>query len=287
MWRGIKRCLTIKRKEPPTRVVYLLPFAVQWARTGLWDQLAQAALSIPGAKALKSERMVRFPNGAVFQCGGADNPDVWRGGGADEAICDEFDDMNPSIIPLVIEPMLSDREGTLLISGTPKGRGLLRDKWMTAGTSDEWSRLMLTYKDTGVLPEPAIDRLRREMTEDEFAQELECSFDAPHAGSIFGAKMARAQIEGRITRFAWEPSMPVHTAWDLGRRHAMVIWCFQTIGREVRVIDVLWGVGGDLPAFAKDLDKRPYKYGKHLLPHDVRVGELGTGKTRVETLLGA
>jgi hypothetical protein len=78
MWRGLRRALIDKR--PNARVVHLLPFGVQWHRTGLWDQVVQAAEAIPGADVQRSNMAIKLPNGATFQCGGCDNPDVWRGG---------------------------------------------------------------------------------------------------------------------------------------------------------------------------------------------------------------
>jgi hypothetical protein len=122
IWRGLKRCATEKKWSNP-RVVHILPYGVQWHRTGLWDDLVRAAESIPGAVVRRSEMSIRLPNGGVYQCGGADNPDVWRGGGAIECIIDEFDDTPQTMVLLVIEPMLADRDGTLAL-GTPKGNGL-------------------------------------------------------------------------------------------------------------------------------------------------------------------
>jgi hypothetical protein len=86
-----------------------------WKRTGLWDQVARAAEAIPGAVVMRSELVAKFPNGGVYQCGGADNPDAWRGG-LREVIADEFDDMPPQLVPLVIEPMLANRVGALVRS---------------------------------------------------------------------------------------------------------------------------------------------------------------------------
>ena len=117
MWRGLKRALTDPKPLP--RVVHILPYGVMWARTGLWDQLVRAADVIPGAAVRRSEMAIKLPNGGTYQCGGCDNPDSWRGGAADEAVIDEADDTPPSLVPLVIEPMLADRNGTLVLSGTP------------------------------------------------------------------------------------------------------------------------------------------------------------------------
>ena len=36
--------------------------------------------------------------------------------------------------------------------------------------------------------------------------------------------------------------------------------------------------------YVKELDKRPYKWGTHVLPHDAEAKELGTGKSRIEVM---
>ena len=38
----------LTEKKPNPRVVHILPYGVMWKRTGLWEQLAQAADAIPG-----------------------------------------------------------------------------------------------------------------------------------------------------------------------------------------------------------------------------------------------
>lgn len=193
VWRGFKRVLSVERALP--RVVYLLPFLVQWERTGLWDVVKTAARSIPYATIRESDKQIRFAGGGVFQAGGTDNPDAWRGGYADEAILDEFEDMPPSVVPLVIMPMLSDRKGTLVLSGTPKGRGMLRQKFHEAAARVGWSRYLLTYRETGALSEEAITRLRNELTPQQFAQEMECDFTAPGSQQFIGPEAVDGAIE--------------------------------------------------------------------------------------------
>jgi hypothetical protein len=168
MWMGIKRCLT--EPKPLPRVVHILPYGVMWSRTGLWDQLVRAAECVPGAEIRKSSMSIRFANGSVFQAGGADNQDSWRGSGADLVIIDEFDDTPPSMVPLVIEPMLADRDGVLVRSGTPKGKGLLQAAYERAKITPGHSAYLLDYTKTGALTDVAIARLREEMSDEEFAQ---------------------------------------------------------------------------------------------------------------------
>ena len=285
MWRGIRRACVEKRPNP--RVVHLLPYNVMWRRTGLWDQVARAAETIPRAEVLKSEGAIKFPNGGTYQCGGADNPDAWRGGYADELIADEFDDMPADLVALVIEPMLADRAGTLVRSGTPKGKGLLQDAYERAKTTPGYSSYLLDYRKTKALPAEAIETLRREMSEEEFAQELECSFNAPNSGSYYGALMNEAERQGRITTVDYDPALPVWTSWDLGIDDATAIWCAQiTVGGQFRFIDYIEDSGAALDHYVGLLQERPYRYEMHLLPHDAAVKELGSGRSRTETLNG-
>jgi hypothetical protein len=285
MWRGLKRCLTERKALP--RVVHILPYGVMWKRTGLWDQVMRAADAIPGATIKRSDAAIRLPNGGIYQVGGADNPDSWRGGYADEVIIDEFDDTPVSMVPLVIEPMLADRDGSLLRSGTPKGRGLLQAAYDRARTTPGYSAYLLDCTRTGALSEAAIARLKQEMTEEEFAQEMMCSFEAPNSGSYYGKLLQAAETEGRITAVPYDPALPVWTSWDLGIDDSTAIWFAQiTRAGQWRIIDYIEDSGAGLDHYAKLLATRPYSYERHLLPHDVEVRELGSGRSRRETLQG-
>lgn len=285
MWRGLKRALT--EPKPLPRVIHILPYGVMWSRTGLWDQVVRAADAIPGAVVRRSELAVKLANGGTYVCGGADNQDSWRGSYADEVILDEADDCPQSMVPLIIEPMLADRNGTLVRSGTPKGRGLLQAAYDRAKTTPGYSSYLLDYRKTGALSDEAIATLRQEMSAEEFAQELECSFASPNSGSYYGKLMDEAEREGRITSVPYDPALRVWTAFDLGIDDATAIWCAQiTRGGEWRLIDYIEDSGVGLDHYAKLLATRPYLYEKHLLPHDAAVRELGSGRSRIETLHG-
>ena len=230
---------------------------------------------------------IKFANGSVYMCGGCDNPDVWRGGGAIEVCVDEYDDTTPSLVPLVIEPMLADTNGSLVRSGTPKGRGILQAAYDRARTTPGYSSYLLDYTKTNVLSDESIARLRTEMTEDEFLQELCVSFNAPNSGSYYGKLISDADTEGRITAVPHDPALKVWTAWDLGVDDSTAIWCAQiTRGGEWRMIDYIEDSGAGLDHYVRLLQQRPYVYEMHLLPHDAAVRELGSGRSRIETLHG-
>lgn len=297
IWRGLKKALTEDRrhipahrrnlKSDPPRVVHVLPANVMWQRTGLWDKVARAAEMIPGAVAWKSVFRVELPNGGVYQCGGMDKPDSYRGSYADEVIEDEADDVIASGLDMVIEPMLSDYDGSRVKIGTPKGNGRLAAAYDEAGHNPAASRYLLPWQSTGALDESQINRLRGTLDAEEFAQELECSFTAPNSGSYYGRWLDDAIREDRIRQVTYDPRLPVHTCWDLGMDDYTAIWWFQrSPGGEWRWLEYFEDNRSGLDYYAKIIHQKPYNYGKHFLPHDVEVQEMGTGQSRRATLRG-
>ena len=82
----------------------------------------------------------------------------------------------------------------------------------------------------------------------------------------------------------YDPVAQVWTAWDLGIADATAIWFAQVVGREVHVIDYYETSGADLGHYVREIVRRPYVYGGHIVPHDAQAKELGTGKSRLEVL---
>ena len=298
VWRGLRKALTHDRRHMPAdrrnlradppRVVHVLPERVMWQRTGLWDKVTRAAETIPGAEAFKSELRVLLPNGGVYQCGGMDKPDGWRGGYADEVVEDEADDVIAAGLDMVVVPMLTDYRGARVKVGTPKGNGRLADAYNAAAGQPETSRYLLRWQDTGVLDDKQIDELRRDLDEEEFAQEMECSFTSPNAGSYYGKWLDVAVREERITRVLYDPALPVYTSWDLGMDDSTAIWIFQISPRgEWRWLEYHEDSGIGLDSYAKMLLAKDYIYKRHLLPHDVEVRELTfQGRSRRQYLEG-
>jgi hypothetical protein len=103
-------------------------------------------------------------------------------------------------------------------------------------------------------------------------------------GSYYGSLMEAAEKEKRITKVLHDALLPVHTAWDLGIGDATAIWCVQLAGQEIRLIDYIENSGVGLDWYTRELDRRPWKWGEHILPHDAEARELGTGRSRLEVL---
>lgn len=112
----------------------------------------------------------------------------------------------------------------------------------------------------------------------------EGDFKVHNEGAYYAKEMRDARTQNRIGFVPYEPSLGVITSWDLGIGDSTSIWFFQVSGAEIRIIDYYENAGVGLDHYARVLQERGYVYKEHILPHDVRVKELGSGKSRLETL---
>src|SRR3546814_13063665 len=83
-------------------------------------------------------------------------------------------------------------------------------------TQPDWFTALFRAGETGIIPAEELAAARRAMSEEQYAQEFECSFDAAIMGAYYGKLLAAAERDGRIGAMPWEPALPVHNAWDLG-----------------------------------------------------------------------
>lgn len=281
----------VECRKPNPRFGYLAPFFVQ-AKDIAWLYLLQYAEQLIqlGGKVNASELSVTLPhNGAVIRLYGAENADRMRGVYFDGIAIDEAQDIAPHVLTQIIMPALADRQGWLDVGGTPKGWSNLLGQLLKIAKqkSDEWFLQVLKGSETGILPDDELERLRALMPENEYEAEIECSFDAAITGAYYGKEFARADKEKRITVVQHDPSVPVHTAWDLGYSDDTAIWWYQVVGAEIHLIDFYAASGLDIKHYADQiaLDSRRYRYGIHWLPHDAQAKTLASGGKSIEEQL--
>lgn len=285
--RLIKDAVTCEKQNP--RFAYLAPFFVQ-AKDIAWAYLKHYTAPILelGGKVNESELSVQFAhNAAVIRLYGADNAERLRGLYFDGLAADEAQDIKPSVLTQIIMPALSDRQGWLDLSGTPKGWGnLLGETYKRSQDDPEWFVQILKASQTGLIPQDELDRLKRAMPANEYEQEFECSFDAAITGAYYAPGLRQLDEDGKITSVPYDPAALVHTAWDLGVADSTTIWFWQQFGKEIRVIDYYEAAGYGLDHYASLLREKRYSYGQHFAPHDIEVRELGTGRSRLEIASG-
>lgn len=264
----------LKTRKPRARYGYVAPTYGQ-AKNIAWGYIKEATRAIPGIKVSESETSVTLPNGAYIRCYGVDNPDALRGVYFDGIVCDEFAMWEGRAWTEVIRPTLSDRQGWAVFIGTPNGAtnkfAKLRERAMAPGSG--WFYLELKASETGVLPQAELDEARLEMTEDEYAQEYECSFTAAIRGAYFGKHVDDLDRRGGIKRGAearalYDATEPVCIAHDPGRDDAWAIWFWQVVNGEFRFIDYFEESGYDVDEIVEVLGNKPYRYETWWVPHD-------------------
>jgi phage terminase large subunit len=87
--------------------------------------------------------------------------------------------------------------------------------------------------------------------------------------------------EGRASKVPFDPSLPVHTVWDIGWTDDTAILLFQVAAGEVRVPDSFAANGKAVDWYCDELAARAQKhdlrFGHHWLPHDAQATHLAAG----------
>lgn len=271
------------------RFAYIAPQLNQ-AKDVIWTYLKRFAGPLITDKN-EADLWVEVPNAAGsvsrLRVYGADNADRLRGGYLDFALLDEFADMAPSVFGMIVRPMLADREGGATFIGTIKGRNHLWEMHEERRDDPEWFTMYARASETGIIPPSELREMQKVMTTEEYAQEMELDADAAIRGAYWGKELADAEAAGRMCLVEADPDLPVHTAWDLGVGPNMAVWWWQAVGNEIRVLDFYENQTVDVgfPHYAAVQASKPWKRGDDWVPHDAKVRELGTGLTRIESMI--
>jgi phage terminase large subunit len=268
-------------ERPNPRYAYIAPTYSQAKRVA-WDYLTHFARPL-NATANIAELRVDF-YGRRIQLYGSDNPDSLRGQYFDGVVLDEIGDQNPKIWNEIIRPALADRKGWCLFIGTPKGNNHFKDLFDRAGQEEGWSALQFKASETKLLDEKELWAARKEMGDDKYNQEFECSFNAAVEGSYYGKLLNDLEEKGRMCHIDRDDLCQTYVAWDLGMGDSTALWVCQATGQEKRIMDYVENHGQGLDWYVNWLKENNWHKAEQLLPHDVEVRELGTGKSRLEVL---
>lgn len=239
----------------------------------------------------EQEMFIRFVNGSTWQLVGSDRYNSLVGAGVAGVTFSEFALANPSAWAY-IRPMLEENDGWAAFITTPRGRNHGHAMLEMAKTNPKWFAEVLSIKDTGALSEEQIEESLKEYIalygEDlgraQFEQEYLCSFNAAILGAFYAREMFAVRQEGRVKPIVPVPGIPVHTAWDIGVRDDTSIWWFQVYAGKVWILDCYTASGVGVDHYAEICHSKPYLRGLDFVPHDAKVKEWGTGRTRIETM---
>lgn len=243
------------------------------------------------------DMFIEFVNGSTWQLLGSDRYDSHVGAGAVGIAYSEWALCNPAAWAYH-SPMVRETNGYAAFITTPRGRNHAKKMVDDFRHDPKWFTEILSIEDTGALSPEQLDEALGEYVSTHgedlgralFEQEYLCSFDIAIMGAYFAHEMRAVRREGRIDPTLEAINAPVHRAWDLGVRDDTSIWWFQVVGGQVYILDCYSQSGAGVDHYAEVIEQRAQEHGWadgiDFVPHDAKVREWGTGRTRVETMRG-
>lgn len=282
----------IAAHQRPATYWHLLPQASQ-ARKAIWEAInphtGKRRIDEAFPPALRettreNEMLIKLKCGSTWQVVGSDNYNSLVGSPPAGVTVSEWALANPAA-RAYLRPILAENGGWQAYITTPRGKNHAFDTFTAADKDPKAFAQKLSVYDTGALSPEDIESERRAYQADYgmdagdalFRQEYLCDWDAAILGAYYGHEMRAALDEGRVGTVEYDPSLKVHTAWDLGWSDDLAIWFFQVHRGEIRLIRY-YGTNHETPEeTAAFLHSLGYDYGDHWMPHDARPKTYASG----------
>jgi len=189
----------------------------------------------------------------------------------------------------VVRPRLTQFDGTALFLTTPRPSDTFKDQWDVAVEHpDSWFTRKYTIEDTGgiVTKEMIAEEMKTNpcMTEVFVSQEYYCDFRFSEGGSILGREVDKMELENRIGTYMWDSTHLVNTCMDIGVRDPSIILWYQVINNGIYIIDSYAKSNMGLQHYIDVIKSKPYRYGVHVAPHDIRNRDFSSGATAVSRI---
>ncbi len=206
--------------KPRGIYAYVGPLRNQ-AKATAWNYLKHYSGPVPDRRVNEGELSIKLPNDATIRIFGADNPDALRGLYFDGVILDEVAQMKSEVWQEIIQPALADRQGWALFIGTPKGINLFSDLYYDALKRESkgdpnWTALSFPVSQTDALPQEEVDRLKSELSDNAFRQEMLCDFAASSDNVLITIDEVNSAVEAPVDLEAMMP-WPVIVGVDVAR----------------------------------------------------------------------
>lgn len=150
-----------------------------------WEMLISQIPPEYIAKTNETALTLSLLNGSTISLKGAEKPDNLRGRSLDFVVLDEFADMRPQAWYEVLRPSLSDRIGSAVFIGTPKGRNHFYDLYGKGVDGDDgWRSYQYTTIQGGNVAPSEIESAKADLDQRTFQQEYEAQF-VNYSGIIY------------------------------------------------------------------------------------------------------
>ena len=232
-----------------------------------------------------AEMKISLINGSIIQCIGAMNWNSLMGTNPCGIVYSEAALMESNNCYKFLSPILQANNGWCLLASTPRARNWFHDMYVIAQHNpDVWFTSKLTIEDTKHIP---IEVIEAEITRGDISrsfanQEYWTSFSEGIEGGWYNHYLEQMRINNQLTGVPHLGEYKTHTSWDLGIRDQTSVIFLQLIDHKIHIIDYYENTDMGLEHYVHYLKTKPYVYGHHIAPHDIKVREFGTGMTRLD-----
>lgn len=281
--------LTVQKNNPV--YWYVLP-ELQQAENNVWQYFKDFTSDIPGVRISETELSISVNLGdgygtRLLKLVGVDkNAEAKRGAYLDGCVIDEMGQIKRGVWESVIMPMIMDRDGWVVLTGTP-AVGYWQEMVTMAKESPHWK--VFEYSDVREtkLIDPAKVAVMEAATEDlpKFRREMYGEWITGDIGSYYLENLSKLRDEGKISEsVVYNPKKPVIASWDLGLNDLTVVWFAQYYPEDntLKFFDY-WEKRGviDYRHALQDVELKGYKIDLMVLPHDASK-RTGTGDDTVK-----
>lgn len=160
---------------PNSRIAYIAP-TYQQARDIAWEQLKKDYKD--AGKINESRLEIDVVNGSKIVLRGWESIETLRGQKFDFIVIDEVAMMRSFWLNWqeIIRPTLTDTKGEALFISTPKGFNHFYDLYNLEAKDSDFKSFHFTTYDNPHIPKEELDKAKKELTEDRFAQEYMADF---------------------------------------------------------------------------------------------------------------
>ena len=227
-------------KAPNQNVWYVAP-TYGAAKEICWTMLINSIPADYIAKTNETTLTIRLINGSYIALKGAEKPNNLRGRALNHCVLDEFSEMRPETWYEVIRASLSDRQGSALFIGTPKGRNHFYDLWAKAKDgADGWESFQYTTLDGGNVPPEEVESARNDLDERTFQQEYEAAFVTYQGLIYYGFSREESVLDMK------DDSGTLHIGMDFNLDPMSAVICIRK-GEKLYAVDeiVMYGSNTD------------------------------------------
>jgi phage terminase large subunit len=281
--------VTLAMYAKPTRVV-----CIREVQSSIRESVRQLVIDKIEAFGLKSffhilDDEIRAANGGLMIFKGMQSynaTNIKSLEGYDIAWCEEAQTMSPMSLRM-LRPTIRKPGSRMIFSWNPRFPTDPVDALFRGNNPPKDSICVKSlWSDNPFLPNELRDEMERDYLDNPAMAHHVWGggYEVVTEGAYYGADMAAASLEYRITEVGHDKSANTYAAWDLGIGDATAIWVFQIVNSEWHFINYYQNRGKSMDHYIEWVDSLPFKINEHLLPHDARARELQTGKSRREFL---